>query len=450
LLAGFPVSSATPKLPADAGRSLFLYNLFFPLVFVCLLPGFLLRMVRRGGFRSRFGQRLGLYRPDDRERLAAHRWIWVHSISVGETLVALKLARQIHAERPDAHILLSTTTTTGFALVQENANAWLEPMYNPIDFRPIVRRTLGLIRPERIILIEGEAWPNLLAESVRRRIPVSLANARLSPRSEGRFRRFQRWTAPIFRLLDNIAVPEAEDVERWRSLGLPAEKLHATGSIKFDQAAGSPARTEELRAVLRAAGIPEQAPLLVAGSTHAGEERLLAEILPELRASEPELRLIITPRHVERTPAILRELTPLAFRVARRTALSAASGAGEAAGCDVLLVDTTGELRDWYTLATVVVVGKSFTAAGGQNPAEPALLGKPVLFGPHMENFQAVVEHLLAHEGAMQVPDIASLTLAIRKLLADPPRRAALAQNAAQALAAHQGATARVARLLLR
>src|SRR5204862_8368668 len=139
-----------------------------------------------------------LYLPEDRARLAAHRWIWIHSISVGETFLALKLARQIHADRPEARILLSTTTTTGFALVQENAADWLEPLYNPVDFRPIVRRALDLLRPERIILIEGEAWPNLLAESWRRGISVSLANARLSPQSERRFRRFRAWTGPIF------------------------------------------------------------------------------------------------------------------------------------------------------------------------------------------------------------------------------------------------------------
>ncbi len=441
-----PVSTASPPLPPDARRTLSVYNFFFPLVFLALLPSFLLRMFRRGQFRERFGQRLGLYRREDRARLAAHRWIWIHSISVGETLIALKLARQIHADHPRAGLLLSTTTTTGFAMARESAAEWLEPMYNPVDFRPIVRRALDLVRPERIILIEGEAWPNLLAESRRRGVPVVLANARLSPRSERRFRRFRDWTGPIFRLLDAITVPEAEDVARWMSLGMPAAKLHATGSIKFDQAAGIPSKTETLRALLQSAGLEPDAPLIVAGSTHAGEEHLLAEMLPRLRESgTASLRLIITPRHVERTPAILRELAPLNLRILRRSELPAASPAG----CDILLVDTTGELRDWYSLATVVFVGKSLTAEGGQNPVEPALLGKPVLFGPHMENFAAVVAHLLAKDAALQVRDAADLHAQLTALLNDPARRDTLAQNAQSALAAHQGATARASKILM-
>jgi 3-deoxy-D-manno-octulosonic-acid transferase len=443
---GRRVSSHSESIPADARRSLLVYNFFFPLVFLALLPGFLVRMFRRGGFRSRFGQRLSLYRTEDRARLAAHRWIWVHSISVGETFLALKLARQIHAERPEARILLSTTTTTGFALVKENATDWLEPLYNPVDFLPIVRRALDLLRPERILLIEGEAWPNLLAESRRRGIPVSLANARLSPRSERRFRRFRAWTGPIFRLLEKVTVPEQEDIARWEGLGVSAEKLHCTGSIKFDQPAGAVSRTEEFRGLLASAGIEPSAPLIVAGSTHDGEEKILAEMLPELRRSAPALRLVITPRHAERTPAILRDLAPLPVRIVRRTELSRAT-AGEP--CDLVLIDTTGELRDWYTLADVVFVGKSLTAVGGQNPAEPALLGKAVVFGPHMENFQAVVEHLLAHDAAVQAPDAAGVCETLGQLLADRTRCARLAQNARAALAAHSGATARAAALLL-
>lgn len=435
----------TTTIPRDARRSLLVYNLFFPLVFVAMLPGFLLRMFRRGGFRSRFGQRLSLYRKEDWQRIASRRWVWVHSISVGETLIALKLAREIHARRLDAGILLSTTTTTGFALVEENAAEWLQPMYNPVDFAPVVRRTVDLVRPERIILIEGEAWPNLLAESRRRGIAVSLANARLSPRSERRFRKFGAWTGPIFRLLEKIAVPDAEDVPRWESLGLSREKLHVTGSIKFDQAAGAPKRSDEFRALLATTGVPADAPLVVAGSTHDGEELLLASALGQLRKTAPATRLIITPRHVERVPDILAKLAPLGLKVARRTELPLP----EPKDCDILIVDTTGELRDWYTLATAVFVGKSLTAIGGQNPAEPALLGKPVVFGPHMENFEGLVAHMLAHDAAVQATDINGVVEAISALLVDEKRRVELAANAQAALASHQGATARAADVLV-
>lgn len=429
-------------MPPDARRSLFVYNLCFPLVFAALLPGFLLRMLRRGNFRADFGQRLGLYRAEARRRLEGARPIWIHSISVGETLIALKLARALHERAPGSRLVLSTTTTTGYALARENASAWLVPLYNPIDFRPIVRRALAAVRPAQIVLIEGEAWPNLLAESAGERIPVTLVNARLSPRSERRFRRFRAWTGPVFRLLHEVLVPEPGDVARWEGLGVPAAKLTCTGSIKFDQSGGVASRAAEFRELVSRLGVPESAPVLVAGSTFPGEEKLLAERLREWRVGFPELFLIVAPRHVERVPALCRELAPTGLRIVRRT-----EAAGP--GCDLLLVDTTGELRDWYALATVVFVGKSLTAIGGQNPVEPALLGKPVICGPHMENFAAVVEHLLARQAAVQVPDEAALTAAVLHLLGDAAARAALARNAGEALSAHQGATARVAGRLL-
>ena len=417
-------------MPPDARRALFIYNLFFPLVFLALLPGFLVRMWRRGGARAHFGQRLGFHRAHPPGA------VWIHSISVGETMLALKLARAWHGADPAARVLLSVTTTTGFALALENASVWLAPIYNPVDFLPVVRRTLSLLQPARIVLIEGEAWPNLLAESQRRGVPVALANARLSPRSERRFRKFRAWTGPIFRLLDQVLVPEPADIARWESLGVPAEKLHCTGSIKFDQPAGGATRVEEFRRLL------PPGPALVAGSTFPGEEILLARMLPSLRAAMPDLLLILTPRHVERVPALLKELAGTGLRIVRRTELPASDG------FDLLLVDTTGELRDWYALAAVVFVGKSVTGHGGQNPVEPALLGKPVLFGPHMENFASVVEHLLAAGGAVQVPDAAALQAEIARLLADPAACRALAGAARTALSEHQGATARAVTLL--
>jgi 3-deoxy-D-manno-octulosonic-acid transferase len=301
----------------------------------------------------------------------------------------------------------------------------------------IARRVLQIVRPSRFIVIEGGIWPNLLAECARRGVPTNLAAARLSPRSERRFRKFRKRTGPIFRLLDRVLVPEEADIARWESLGVQKGRIHCTGSIKFDQAAAAGAsRVEEFRQIVRGLGVAEEAPILVAGSTHAGEEKLLAEWLPELREKHPALVLIVVPRHVERTPAILRELQPLGLRVIRRT-----EAAGQS-GCDYLLVDTTGELRDWYALATVVFVGKSITAEGGQNPAEPALLGKPVVFGPHMENFESVVDLLLAREAAEQAP-AAELPAVIQRLLSRPELREKLAANARDALAGHQGATER-------
>ena len=432
-------------LPADARRSLFIYNLFFPLVFVALLPGFLLRMLRRGGYREKFRQRLGRYSPEERARLARGEWIWLHSISVGETLLALKLARQIREREPGKCIALSVTTSTGFAVAQPHANDWLEIIYNPLDAPWIVRAALDAVRPVRLIFIEA-IWPNLLAAAQRRGLPVTFL-PRLSPRSAARFRRARFFTGPIFRLLDALAAAEPEDREAWQALGVDPARLHVTGNAKFDAAAPTGGRTAEFRALLRDLGVPDDAPILLGGSTFPGEERILADALRKLRTRWPALFLILVPRHVERAAAILAELEPTGLRLAVRSRLSTRNQKPETS--DALLVDTTGELRDWYALATVVFIGKSLTATGGQNPVEPVLAGRPVIFGPHMENFAPIVARWLAGDAAVQVRDAAELRAQLATLFADAPRRAQLAERARAIAAIHSGATERAVGVLL-
>ena len=436
-----------PALPADARRSLFIYNLFFPLVFLALLPGFLLRMLRRGGYREKFRQRLGRYTPAERARFAGGEWIWLHSISVGETLLALKIARQIRELAPGKSIALSVTTSTGFAVAQPHASDWLEVIYNPLDAPWIVRRALNAVRPERLIFIEA-IWPNLLAAAKRRSLPVTFL-PRLSPRSEARFRRARFFTSPIFRLLDALAAAEPEDIARWQSLGVEPARVRVTGNAKYDSAAPSGERAAEFRALLRQLAVPDDAPVLLGGSTFPGEERILAETFLALRKTIPALFLILVPRHVERAADILAELRALGLAVAQRSTLNAQRPTPNPPQSDALLIDTTGELRDWYALATVVFIGKSLTATGGQNPVEPVLAGRPVIFGPHMENFAPIVTRWLAAEAAVQVRDAAELRAQLAALFADAPRRAALAERAHDLAAVHAGATARTAELLL-
>jgi 3-deoxy-D-manno-octulosonic-acid transferase len=414
-----------------------------PLAAVLLVPGFLRRMLRRGGHRAHFGQRFGSFTPEETSRLQAHTWTWIRSISVGETLVALKLAKALRSASPQIRIALSVTTSTGYALAEKEASDWLFVFYNPVDSRRVVRKVLDLLNPGRLVLVEGELWPNLLDACLQRDIPVMLANARLSPRSAGRFAKARTWTAPFFKLLRWVGVPDSEDRPRWESVGVPGERLVLTGSIKFDQEAAGLPDAAPLRALLRHPELPENAPLLVAGSTHDGEEAWLVSRLPVWRQKHPSLRLLIAPRHVERVPELLQELAPLGAKIQRRTALPAGGP------WDVLLLDTTGELRAWYALATVAFVGKSLTAHGGQNPVEPALAGKPVVFGPHMENFEAVVRLLLQAGGAVQAGTPGELEAVLCALLDDPERRHTLGQHALGALQVHQGAARKTAELVL-
>src|SRR5437899_10603174 len=320
----------------------FVYILLWPIGLLFFLPGYFLKMIRRGGYREKFGQRLGIYDCDVRVRLSRQRSTWLHAVSVGEVNIALKLANALRALEPDLHCVLTTTTTTGFALARKTAPRWTEVMYTPLDYWPIMRRAFSVIRPARIVLVEAEVWPNLAAAAHARRIPLALVNARLSPRSERRYRRFGFFVAPTFRLLDLVCVPEREDADRWAALDVPPDRIHVTGSIKYDPEVQG--ERQAVAASLRDA-LPVRTPdslILFGGSTHRGEEEILASVFLRLRQQFPSLRLFIAPRHVERLREIRAELKLLPLRVAL---------ASETVGChafndaDCGLLGTSGDLE---------------------------------------------------------------------------------------------------------
>ena len=422
----------------------FFYNLLYPLGLLFFLPGQIAKLVRRGNYRHKLGQRFGFYDAAARARLAARRSTWIHAVSVGEVAIALKLSAKLRQLDPDFFCVLTTTTTTGFHVATSEAGELMEVLYSPLDFWPITRRAFAVIRPVRIVLVEAEVWPNLAAEARNRRIPLALVNARLSKRSEARFQRFRSLIGPTFRCLDAVCVQEPEDVERWIALGIPPERIHHVGSIKYDPADVRLNPDLPLE-ILNSFGIDRDSPILFGGSTHRGEEEILGEIFQRLRTDFPTFRLIIAPRHVERVGEVRTRLERLGLNVCLR------SDAGNKcpAQPDCLLLDTTGELQHWYAVATIVFVGKSLTARGGQNPVEPILAGKPVLFGPHMENFSALAQALVANKAAVQVRDPNSLQQQIAWLLRDREAALRLVANAQTVLARHDGATDRTARLVL-
>lgn len=421
------------------------YNLLYPLGLLLFLPGQISKLLRRGNYRHGIGQRFGVYDRDVQARLASHRCTWIHAVSVGEVAIALKLAAKLKELDPDVFCVLTTTTTTGFAFANQEAGEGMEVLYSPLDFWPIMRRAYAVIRPIRVILVEAEVWPNLAAEARSRGLPLALVNARLSLRSERRFRRFRSLIAPTFRCLDLVCVQEAEDIERWVALGLPRERIQPVGSIKYDPAETRVNPDLPLQ-VLRAFGIDGDRPVLFGGSTHRGEEEVLGEIFQRLRADFPAFILIVAPRHVERAGEIRTRLTRLGLNVTLRSE----AGAAPTVPPDCILLDSTGELQNWYAVATIVFIGKSLTARGGQNPVEPILAGKPVLFGPHMENFSALAQALVAHEAAIQIHDPNSLQEKIAWLLRDREAALRLVANAQAVLARHNGATGRTALLVLK
>jgi 3-deoxy-D-manno-octulosonic-acid transferase len=412
----------------------------------------------RGGSPSDLWQRFGFFTADQLVRLRALQTadgvFWVHAVSVGEVGIAAKLAHELLAQRAGLRFVLTSTTPTGYCLavkLSDELGGKLLALYSPIDGWFTVRRFLGVIRPRRLVLVEAEVWPNLVFAATTRGIPVTLVNARLSTRSEKRFRSLRFFVQPIFAMLDRICVQEPEDTARFAiTFGVPPQKLVCSGSIKFDMAGDTEplAQVAEFRELIAGLGWSPDDPVLLAASTHPDEEVELARIFARLAKSTPALRFIIVPRHVERTKTIVDELARDGFAVTRRSEMEMPPSGIQRP--DILLVDTTGELRAWQHLASIVVIGKSFLATGGQNPAEAVMAGKPVVFGPHMENFEALVRLLLAKGGAIRVQDVAELETVLLRLLKDGAETRRVAEAGREALQVHEGSTRATAGQLLR
>jgi 3-deoxy-D-manno-octulosonic-acid transferase len=438
---------------------LLIYNLLLPLGLIAMAPGAWKKMKERGGKPSDLWQRLGFFNDEQASEIrglhSGGGVFWIHAVSVGEVGIASKLVRELLRQRPGLRFVLTSTTPTGCALaikLADELGGAVLPIYSPVDGWTTVRRFLRLIKPARLVLVEAEVWPNLVFAATQRSIPVTLVNARLSARSERRFRSLRGLVRPIFNMLERVCVQEPEDTARFAlTFGIPASKLACTGSIKFDMASESDpsAQVTQFRTLLDALEWRTHDPVLLAASTHAGEEIELTRVFTALKKTIPSLRLILVPRHVERTSKIVDELTAENFTPTRRSAIGQPPSSIQHQRSSLLLVDTTGELRAWQHLATIVVIGKSFLATGGQNPAEAVMAGKPVVFGPHMENFDALVRILLAKNGAIHVHDFGDLQTTLLRFLQDGPAAAELAKAGREALRAHEGSTRRTAEILL-
>jgi 3-deoxy-D-manno-octulosonic-acid transferase len=305
----------------------------------------------------------------------------------------------------------------------------------------MITRYLDRFEPSRIVLIEGELWPHLLLACRKRSIPVSLVNARMSPRSTRRYRRFANWLRPFVSCLDAVAIQEAEDESIWRELGVAANAIHLTGSIKFDPGSAPPhARRPTFQDMLETFG--RARPIVLAASTHAGEDAWIANAI---REAAPHALPVIAPRHAERRHSATKDLEAAGFTVSARSQFDAAQKHDETSA--VFLIDTTGELGDWTAHADAVIIGKSFLSKGGQNPAEAILARRPVIFGPHMENFEPLAGRLVAADACIRANDHSQLVAAIRRAL-DPQEAQEISTRAIQILSTHQNATRRVINIL--
>ena len=402
-----------------------IYNAAFLIAYLMLLPWFLRRMCRRGGYRKGFFERFGRFSNDLRAKLLARRRIWIHAVSVGEMFIAMRIARDLRARNPGLAFIFTVTTSTGRAVAEKQLEKDDVLLYFPVDLPWAVRRVLNAIQPLALILVETEIWPNLLRALNRRHIPVILVNGRISDRSSRGFSRLRVFVREIFGLLDLVCVQGQEDALRMLDLGARPECVHVMGTAKYDEAAAVttiPLPTE----VFQRAGFPADALLLVGGSTWPGEETALLDLYRGLQGAYPKLRLVLVPRHAERAAEVAMEIEKAGLRGVRKSVLNGV--ANTPAPAEVLLVDTTGELKRFYAAADIVFVGKSLTQHGGQNLIEPAALGKPVIVGPNMENFRPVMADFLAAGAVVQVNDKTALGTAIERLLDDSSARAVYAR----------------------
>lgn len=420
-----------------------LYNFVFPLCFLLLLPKYLLRMLRRGGYGRNFSQRFGSYTGMEAACLAAPgRPVWIQAVSVGELAVARSFMEEMRKLDPAVRFVLTTNTSTGYQLAEKMMHAPDVALYFPLDIPFIMTRALSRIRPSLVVLVENEMWPNLIRYAHKQDIPIVMINGRISAHSYRGYRKIRFITRKLLPLISHFFVQSEGDRERLLALGAPEGALEISGSAKYDIAPTSPEQAARARAVLEKCGAGRL--VLVGGSTWAGEEAILLDAFRTLQKTNPHLLLVLVPRHAERRADVLEAIAARGLRVVQRSRFADDAPPPESPP-DVLLVDTTGELRGFYACADIVFVGKSLTQTGGQNPIEPAVDGKPILVGPHMENFPAILDDFRRAEALMQVPDAAALESALAGLLEDEAARGALGASAARLVQAQTGATRRMA-----
>lgn len=425
------------------------YNIFFGL-FLCLsAPFYFLKMWRRGNWKEGFNQRFGAYDAKIKQALTNRHILWLHAVSVGEVNICTHLIQALEPRIPNIKIVVSTTTSTGMAELKKRLPSHILKVYYPIDRKAWVTRALSTIHPEAVILIEAEIWPNFLWRCQDLGIPVFLINARLSPRSFSGYLRWKSLFRPIFSSLAGVGCQNQEDAERLASIGCRKEVIQVLGSLKFDAVKLDERRVLDIPALLQQIGIPIDAQVWVAGSTHAGEEALLARVFLRLRQTFPKLVLVLVPRHAERSKEVGKELEELQIPFVYRTELTTQTQyPPNSKTC--LIVNTTGELKYFYERADVIFVGKSLKAHGGQNPIEPGALGKPMLFGPNMENFAAIADAFVRQEGAIRVKDEAELESALTRVLTDAQLAVRLGKNALRVVQENQGAMDRTVAMVVK
>ena len=419
---------------------IFIYNLLLPFAFLFFVPGLILKYRNRGGWKSTFGERFARFSPERIEELSAYKGaIWIHSVSVGETVIALGFVKRYLERFPEQKFVISTTTTTGQELARNRCPQNTAVIFCPIDFKWMVRRTLNIISPSQLVIFETELWPNLLHETAKRGIPVALVNGRMSDHSSKGYRRARLFFAPVLRNFSLISVQTQADKERYLAVA-PDANVVVTGNMKFDQAPPEKIDDPGLAGYF---GNGEYTVLLGA-STHPGEELVISRVYKNLKADFPQLKLVLVPRHAERGADVAEDIEKNGLSYVRRSQFAKAE-----VPVDVLIADTTGEMFKFINASDIVIMGKSLAGHDeGHNLIEPALLDKPVVSGAVLRNFRFIQQVLQEADALVSVSSEEELTDGLRKLVSDPQLRCEIGKRGGDAIRQHRGAMDRTADLL--
>lgn len=418
-------------------------NAVYLLLILASLPWFLWAAWRKGKYREGYAEKFLGRVP---VRTSDAPCVWLHAVSVGEVNLLGPLLQAITCRRPDVECVISTTTHTGMNLARKKYPEHTVS-YCPLDFTWATAEAMRRIRPDVLVLVELELWPNLVAAARRRGARVAVVNGRLSEPSFRGYRRVRPLLRSVLKRLDLVAVQDETYAERFLALGARRETVYATGSIKYD---GAPTdrNNPSTRRLAELAGFAPDDVVFLAGSTQDGEEAAALDTFRELAGEFPRLRLVLVPRHPERFDAVGRLLDTSGVAWVRRSRFSDGSSDAPASAARVLLVDTVGELGAWWGTTHIAFVGGSLGSRGGQNMIEPAAYGAAVSFGPNTRNFRDIVAALLERHAAVVVADRTELTAFVRRCLDEPGWAAELGHRAQQHVREQLGATERTVALL--
>ncbi len=402
-------------------------------------PYMLFKMLTSERHRSGLYQRFGIVS----ERTSKKPGIWIHGASVGEVITAKSIVEKIDREFPEWETFISTTTNTGYSVAKQNFSG--KPIfYFPVDLSWITRKVLRRIRPSCIILIELEIWPNFLVSVYEENIPLIIVNGRISDKSFKAYRIISRISGAFYNSLTNkmntYCARTELDAQRFRDLGISSEQVFVTGTMKYDNTPThiNENSKNELADLFR---IKDNDLVLIGGSTHEGEEEILLRIFERLSRTYPNLRLIIAPRHIERTRDVSRLIEKKGFTPVLKTSVDSSNYSWQNSKKEIILIDTVGDLEKIYALSDYVFVGKSLVPSGGQNMMEPAGLGKPVVFGPHVFNFKEEVDMLLRNEAAKMIETEDELCGTIEFFIKNPEAAKEMGLRAQEVVSEKRGAT---------